>query len=115
MVNIRCVLLIKIFVWNSVNHISSLNFHFASNKIGFLYEITTVFVFMNSSLFLQFSSILVQLHNFSGNAAQRSRGMASKGLRATFLSTVTKVEADYRALQTICTLISYDRVLGHVI
>jgi len=28
------------------------------------------------------------------NVPERSRGMASKGLRATFLSTVTKVEAE---------------------
>ena len=33
--------------------------------------------------------------------------MASKGLRATFLSTVTKVEADYQASQITETLISY--------
>jgi len=37
----------------------------------------------------------------------RSRGMASKGLRATFLSTITKFEAECRASQTTETLISY--------
>ena len=37
--------------------------------------------------------------------------MASKGLRATFVSPVAKVGADYGASQTSETLISYDRVL----
>jgi len=52
---------------------------------------------------------------FSLHAAQRSHGMASKGLRAAFISTVTEDKADYRASQTTETLISYDRVLGCVI
>jgi len=41
------------------------------------------------------------------NVLQRSCGMASKGLRATFLSTVTKFGVDYQASKTIETLISY--------
>jgi hypothetical protein len=34
-------------------------------------------------------------------------GMASKGLRATFISTVTKIKAGYKPSQTTETLIGY--------